>query len=535
MASGGLLYRGKYAPWRLGQRVQLRQNFVLRPQVRMTVNFQGSALKDEQKALSRYQRETVLGPLFEDNHPVLTDGSFQSFLSAFNKRCNYHSESRADPYIVKTSIKMLKRMVPEPLPVVEWTKDLFDAWIPQFEPPKQRRLVKALDRFAAFTQSEFSTRDVFEKCELLMKRHEPDWAGRIINASTDLHNALAGPIIQECLKRLVASAKVDSANDKNKVTVQIAYGEVPQTFVSEIEGEGPFVESDFSANDKLQVKDVGQLEYRWAVRLGMPAWLAGCILQANSYSVQSRKFGVRAKLRYQLPSGSTSTTFRNSIWNLSILCSWARRFGICLKSIILGDDMLARITNGRLPKRARREYEHFAKLACMKAKCKIRKALVDCEFLSRCFVPTCHGHVLLPKLGRAFGRFNARGNPNDISHQAYIAGKSLSYAYEFRYYKPFASFFLERFLVTRESYHSLPIRLLSYNFREAIGFFGSRSAVLGHIESCDSITDDEFCQFSWHRYGKFGSEVLEDVDHLLFGDDDLPIDRAVPYLLADVW
>nr|QLC27597.1 RNA dependent RNA polymerase [Erysiphe necator associated abispo virus 1] len=534
MVNGGLLNRGPHDPWRLGQRVQLRQNFVLRPQVKLEVNPQRSAFRDEQRALSRYQRETVLGPLFEDNHPVLTDGTFSSFLSAFNKRCNYLTELRADPYIVKSSIKLMKRMVPVPLPTVEWTKDLFDAWLPQFEPPKQRRLVKALDRFAAYTQNEFSTKDVFEKVELLLKRHDPEWAGRIVNASTDLHNALSGPIIAECLKRLVQSAKVDAAQG-HKASVQIAYGEVPQTFVQCLEGEGPFIEADFSSNDKLQVKDVGQLESRWAVRLGMPPWLAGCILQANSYTAQSRKFGVRAKLKHQLPSGSTSTTFRNSIWNSTILFSWARRFGIHCKALVLGDDMLARITNGRIPRRARRDYEHFANLARMKAKVFVRSALDDCEFLSRVFVPTCHGHLMMPKLGKALGRFNARGNPNDISHQDYIAGKSLSYAYEFRHYKPFAQAFLERFLATESSYHSLSDRLLSYNFRQAIEIFGSRSAVLTHISDCASASDDEFCQFVWHRYGKFRTEACDDLHWLLFGNSDLPIDRADPYLRADVW
>jgi len=534
MTYGGLLDRGPHKAWRLGRRVQLHQNYVLIPQVKMDVNFQRSAWKDEQRALSRNQRETVLGPLFEDNHPVLTDGTFSSFLAAFNKRCNYFSSSRVDPYVVKSSIKLMKRMIPEPLPQIEWTKDAFDIWITQFEAPKRRRLIKALDRFASFTQNEFSTKDIFEKVELLMKRHDVEWAGRIVNSSTDLHNALSGPILQACLKRLVDSARNDSCGGHN-ATVQIAYGQVPQTFVPFVEGEGPFIEADFSSNDKLQVQDVGQLEHRWAVRLGMPPWLAGCILQANSYTAQSRKFGVRAKLRYQLPSGSTSTTFRNSIWNMTIFYSWARRFGIRCNALVLGDDMLARITNGRLPRRARRDYEHMAKLSCMKAKVHVRGGLADCEFLSRRFVPTCHGHLLIPKLGKAFGRFNARGNPNDITHQAYIAGKSLSYAYEFRSFKPFANLFLQRFLITDESYHQLPPGLLSYNFRHAIEIFGSRSGVLEHIGACDSASDDEMCQFLWHHYGKFRTEALSDLEHLLFGDDDLPIDRADPYMRADVW
>lgn len=507
---------------------------MLHPQVKIHANPQLSGFKNELRALPRNQRDTVLGPLFEDNHPVLTDGTFNSFMSAFNKRCNYFSNLRADPYIIKSSHKLMTRIIPMPLPTIEWTKELFDSWVTQFDQHKQNRLVRALDRFATFSHSEFSTKDVFEKVELLMKRHDPEWAGRIVNASTDLHNAMSGPVIAECLKRLVSSAKHDSTLGHN-ITVQIAYGEVPQNFVEQIEGSGPYIEADFSSNDKLQPPDVGQIEYRWAVRLGMPTWLAGCILHANSYTAQSRRFGVRAKLRYQLPSGSTSTTFRNSIWNSSIFYSWARRYGVRCSALVLGDDMLARITSGTLPKRARRDYEHFAKLARMKAKCHVREALVDCEFLSRCFVPTVHGHLMMPKLGRSFARFNARANPNDIPHQQYVAGKALSYAYEFRHYKPLCQAFLTRFLATDQSFHRLRASVLSFNFRQAIEIHGSRSAVLEHLSTCNSASADEFTCFTWHRYGLFGHEVMDDIHSLLFGDSDLPISRAVPYLRADVW
>jgi hypothetical protein len=429
---------------------------------------------------------------------------------------------------------LLKQIAPEQYPTVEWTKELFDSWVVQFAAPKQKRLRRALDRIPQFTQVEFAAKDIFEKVELLMKRHDNAWAGRIVNASTDLHNALSGPIISACLKRFVKAA-ADNALTQPKVSIQVAYGGSPQEFVSNMDGPGPFIEADFSSNDKMQVQDVGQLEFKWAIRFGMPEWLAKVILLANTYTARSRRFNLQAKLFYQLPSGSTSTTWRNSLWNATIFYSWARRYGVHATANILGDDMIARITNGIIPRRARRDYEHFANLARMKAKVKVNTGLVDCEFLSRRYVPTAHGYFVIPKLGKAFGRFNARGNPGDISDNQYVAGKSLSYAYEFRFYKPIMTLFLERFQACEVDFFKLDDRLLSYSVREAIHRTGSRRGVLDLLRAQPSISDDEFSQYTHYIYGKFRVEVVRDIEHLLFGDTDLSLPRSAPYLDADVW
>jgi hypothetical protein len=218
---------------------------------------------------------------------------------------------------------LLKQIAPEQYPTVEWTKELFDSWVVQFAAPKQKRLRRALDRIPQFTQVEFAAKDIFEKVELLMKRHDNAWAGRIVNASTDLHNALSGPIISACLKRFVKAA-ADNALTQPKVSIQVAYGGSPQEFVSNMDGPGPFIEADFSSNDKMQVQYVGQLEFKWAIRFGMPEWLAKVILLANTYTARSRRFNLQAKLFYQLPSGSTSTTWRNSLWNATIFFTRGR-------------------------------------------------------------------------------------------------------------------------------------------------------------------------------------------------------------------
>jgi len=522
-------------PWRYPQdRLKTAQRFCFLPQVPLDVQAQQKVHRDELRALPWNQKDDILGPLFEDNHPVLTDGTFSSFLSAFNKRCNYSTDQKCDPYIIKSSRKLMRQLIPEPLSTVDWTKELYDDWKVQFPLKKQKRLDKAVGRLEHFRQEEFAAKDVFEKVELLMKAHDPGWAGRIVNASTDLHNAISGPLIAVCLKRLVQSAS-SNADTGPKVSVRFAYGDTPQSFVGDLEGDGPFIEADFSANDKLQVSDVNVLQYDWAVRLGMPSWLARCILKSQFYTVQSRRFGVKARLKFQLPSGSTSTTFRNCIWNGSIFAAWCYRFGVRSNCVILGDDMLARMSNGLIPRRARRDYEHIAKMACMKAKVFVREHLVDCEFLSRRFVPTVNGHLMIPKLGKALGRFNGRANNSYVDDNSYMAGKSLSYAYEFRHHKPSMEAFMRRFLACNVSIHKLDMRLLSYSVREMISVLGDRSSLLRFMGACVTISDDEMSQYVHYQYGVFCSEYMRDLEHLLFGTEDLPIAFAAAYLQRDVW
>jgi len=493
-----------------------------------------NVLKNERRGNPANQTDDVLGPLIEGNFPVLTDGTFESFLAAFNKRCNYHTDQCADPKIIAASKKLLNQLVPDQLPLIEWTKDTFLTWLKQFEPAKQVRLIAAVERFPLFRQSEYGAKDVFEKVELLMKRHDPEFAGRIVNASTDLHNALSGPILSECLKRLVKCAALDADAGISKVTVRIAYGATPQDFVQYIDGDGPFIAADYTANDKMQVADVSMIERDYAVRLGMPIWIAKATLRANKYSVTSRKFGLKASLANQLPSGSTSTTFRNSIWNATIFYAWAKRFGLHIIALILGDDMLAMSKNGRLPKRASRSYAHHANLARMKAKVFVYSHLVDCDFLSRHFVPSASGHLVIPKFGKAFGRFNARSNNGNITHQEYIAGKSLSYAYEFRHSRPMCNLFLERFVATGMPLNSVPVNTFTYSFRSLVlnqGVSGAMSA----IRNASELTNDDMTCYTHYRYGKFFSEVLKDLEELLFGDTHLSELRAATYLVADIY
>jgi len=505
------------------------------PNVPFSYAFDSKLDRDSRRRKAKHQRHDILGPLFQFNQPVLTDGSFQAFLAAFNKRVNYNSNLRCHPDLRKGSRKLLNQTVPVQLPPIEWTRELFEDWNADFKPDKQKRMVAALDKMNLYRDSEFGAKEIFEKVELLMKRHDPAWAGRIVNASSDLHNCISGPIIKECLKRLVASFDLARESGKNNMDFTIAYAKDPQEFVPIVDGEGPFIEADFSSNDKLQVADVVQLEAMWMVRLGAPGWLAECLLRANHYSVLNRKYGVKAKVKNQLPSGSTSTTFRNSIWNSTIFFTFGMRFGIRSTTLILGDDMLSRMKNAKIPRRAARSYEHIARLAQMSAKVKVHTHLVQCEFLSRRFVPTSYGHRMIPKLGKAFGRFNARANNTDITDDEYVAGKSLSYAYEFRYYPPICRLFLERFGGCTTPIEGVRREVLSYNLRLALGNDSLLLAAKRIYNISEPISDDDFCAYADFHYGKWRTDVLEDLEFLLFSDRDMDLDRCSPYLQADVW
>jgi len=211
-------------------------------------------------------------------------------------------------------------------------------------------------------------------------------------------------------------------------------------------GQGDYVESDFSSNDMMQCQDVMRLELMLMRRLGCPEWFVRLHSKTNHFVVRSRNHGIRAEMDYQLPTGCTDTTFRNTFWNSCILFTFLRaeKAKSC-RALLLGDDMLARILG--LKRHAAKRYESIALEAKMSAKVARHQHLVNCSFLSKSFVPREAGnHSIVPLIGKALARFNSRANRNDaVTDDAYFAAKSLSYAYEFRYIPLLRDVFLDRF------------------------------------------------------------------------------------------
>jgi hypothetical protein len=401
---------------------------------------------------------------------------------------------------------------------------LFHQWNAQFPAEKQARHLAVLPQVASITSKQFSQKQIFVKVEALLKRHDPNWAPRIIYQSSDIHNVVLGPVMQACTKRMFGRFESSSHSG---VSYFGAYGKSSDQIAARIERHGTsetvFVESDFSSNDMTQLRDVHILEVAWLQWLGAPLWITSLMLHANAICVSAHKHGLRARIENQLPTGAQSTTFRNTLWNATINHAFCLRVKAEGDVLVLGDDMLMRYDNPMSSRyqQIRREYEYVTKLAGMDAKVKVRRFLCECSFLSKSFIPTDLGHVMAPLLGKAVARYNARASVNEaVSDRSYLAGKSLSYAFEFRHVPPIARVFLLRYEQLAPD-GDVSLDALGWN---AKGAFLSRG-VKGVLRAISGVTTvasrDDMTRFYHMKYGMTSTDILENVIAIVFGIDDL--------------
>jgi len=391
---------------------------------------------------------------------------------------------------------------------------------------------EALEQLSHATIRDYTSKDVFVKVEALLVDHKPNWAPRVIYKGTDLYNAISGPIFNELMSRL--SSSYDNMQGPHKF--RVAYKRQPTDYTPFIErGTGDYVESDFSSNDMMQCSDVMVLEMALMRRLGAPEWFIRLHAESNKFTVKSSVHGVKAVLQNMLPTGATDTTFRNTFWNSCILYAFIRRVGVTTcRAILLGDDMLARMSG--LKRYAVATYESIARDAQMKATVFRRTHLVDCTFLSRVFVP-CRvegSHLTVPLLGKALGRFNMRANRNSaVTNHAYMAGKSVGYAYEFRHYPPIRDLFMLRFahewaFVRTEKRRDFPLEL-SWNARSA-------GVTLANIKDKIIVSrvasEDDFFEFCYHRYRLTSREVEDLFSDVVLNTDAVDVDDHVVRVLS---
>lgn len=479
-------------------------------------------------------RNDILGPIITQHVPVVPDQSRANLLAALDKRCNYHTDDRCSPILWCASKALLDKLCPVALSPVDWTLERFHEWNAQFEPEKQKRHLKIAHEVRECTDKQFSAKQVFVKVEALLKRHDPNWAPRIIYQSSDIHNALLGPIMQECTRRMFGAMKNDRQADG--VRFRGGYKTSPHEIVEAMEDSVPvgckYIESDFSSNDMKQVADVHLMEIMWLSRLGAPAWLSALMIVANTIRISSRKHGMVGIVRNQLPTGAQSTTFRNTMWNSTIAYCFLIRVKGRAVILVLGDDMTMRLDNpfSTKLKNIRREYEHVARLAHMDAKVKVFHNLSDTTFLSRNFIPTDQGHIMLPLVGKALARFNVRATSNSgVSDTVYLAGKSLSYAYEFRYCPPLAKEFYNRYL---ELSAGGVVSLLDLGWFAKGAFFRyGADGVAKRVfqpERVASVSD--LTSFYEPRSGLFGSEVVRLFHDVVHGSVDIDEARLGGFL-----
>jgi hypothetical protein len=436
-----------------------------------------------------------LGPVLLQQVPVVTGNDFASLLAAFNKRCNFVSEDRVANSIVKSAFRLADRVFPASIPF-DWTQDIYDRWLSKFDADKQQRMNKALASLHDVDFRTLNTKSLMVKGEVLLKRNDPSWAPRVIYVGSDEYNVLTGPVMDEFNNRLCHA--FDTFRSPQVEKVIFAYKKDDVTIATGLSGCERYFEGDFSSNDRSQLKDVGRIFAHCLRRCGAPPWFVTFYTRnAENFSVVSYDYGVSASLKYQLATGGTDTTARNSWWNFCLwhsFCEVSRINGSVVA--ILGDDIAAGVGKNGVDVLRWQRHCHDAGMVL---KAKERRFYCDLTFLSRFFVPVGQESCMVPLIGKALMRFNARANRNqDVSDDLYIAGKSLSYAYEFRHIAYMRDKFLSRFSSTQVQFSQVKLHDLTWFAKQGVR---SVSDVYQKIRAEPLVVeDDDFLEIVMAKY-----------------------------------
>lgn len=433
------------------------------------------------------------GPLLADQVPVVTGEDFDSFMAAFNKRCNVeHTDDIEDAEFI-TAMNLIDSIECN-FPAWDENPDDRAAWESKFDSSKVNRMRVSMQQIDQATHSYLGTKDLSVKKEVLLKRNDPEWAARVIYAGNDAFNSMTGPAMMAVMQRLEALLLHNVIGGVRYCT---AYKKTDTTLASFIEEKRHLyphvVEGDYSANDKHQREGVHLLFDCFLEKINMPYWLRRVFLENNKFKVRSFKLGVQATLKNQLPTGTTATTPRNTVYNLlmfSAACMQQRLTGVAL---VLGDDLLARVDRVMDLARWKETVARFK----MVLKPKAPRMRGGATFLSKRLIAEVEHPCMVPLLGKALARFNARAiYKEDQTHSQYMAGKSLSYAYEFRHVPFLANFFMDRYYYEDKS--NMSMEELSWNTKTS-------GVTLSNIESTIinepvRICDDEFRDWAMETY-----------------------------------
>lgn len=400
-----------------------------------------------------------LGALHEKCVPLVTSNDFESFMAAFNKRSNFEQADEDDDIdddAFEEAMEIISE-IPDHL-FTEWDENDADRdiWMAKFDPGKQKRMSDAYAEIPGATPSYIGTKDLSVKQECLIKRDDPTWAPRVIYAGNDVFNTVTGPASQEVMKRVVALTRTHKI-PFGEVLIEFLYKSTDVAACDFLFADPQLketVEGDFSRNDREQRSRVALLYDAWLAKIRMPQWFRTLLLQLEKYKVVNKRFGFAAKLKFQLATGTTSTTPRNSLYNATMFAVAVRRQirakilrlpagrKTVARAVILGDDILARLLQ-------RLALTDWVKTVCdfkMVLKAKAPRINGEATILSRRIFADVDRPCMVPLLGKMLVRFNVRASINDdVSDSAYMAGKALSYAYECRHVPLLSRIFLERY------------------------------------------------------------------------------------------
>lgn len=396
-------------------------------------------------------RLNQLGTLIEGAIPVVTDSkAFESYMAAFDKRSNSQPDAGQDcsPLFQKRALKLWDQVfsvlhfdhfdVDEPL---------FDQWLSKQDPPKRVRMRKAMDEmFACENDSSYlGEKSLSVKIESLLKRYDPKWAPRLIYAGNDHFNALTGPVAMVICDRL---KEIFDRVRLGPIKFKMAYKTNDVDLAQHLRdgydsGHTECFEADFSANDLRQLPFVAVVFDKVCQGVGAPTWFRALLMDVREFRVKNLAFGHRAQLAHQLPTGTTITTPRNTVWNATIEGVYAQQEENEGEADVLGDDFLGVFAN---PVDKTHAEEFVTRETGMKLTAAGPRLSGEATFLSRRLAIDTETPCMMPKLGKALARFNVRVSKNEaISNSAYMAGKALSYAYEFRHFPLFRDVFMDRY------------------------------------------------------------------------------------------
>jgi len=455
------------------------------------------------------------GPLLREQVPVATGNDYESFMAAFNKRCNFLASDDISDDVFEEALLLVSEL-PE-LFDEEWDENDIDRerWARKFDHNKQQRMADAWHTIPDATTSHIGTKDLSVKQEILLKRNDPSWAPRIIYAGNDVFNTITGPASMVAMERMetlfanctLGEVQYTTAYKRNDVELA--------TFLVSNPDFTHVAEGDYSANDREQRRRVHLLFDAFLDKVRMPEWFRDLLKALDVFSVQSRAHGLRATISHQLPTGTTITTVRNSWYNalmFSVACRRQKNRGL---AVILGDDLLACL---------HKPIDVPAWIACVALFRMVLKASappLNCHatFLSKRIITTSSTPCMVPLIGKAIARFNARGIYCDsVSSSQYMAGKSLSYAYEFRHVPFMRDFFLARFELEDRS--NVRLDDLTWSARTSGVSLDNIAATIIHEPV--TISDDSFRDWLMEAYD-VGLEDLRELCTMVIMCDELTL------------
>lgn len=462
-----------------------------------------------------------LGPLVEGHVPVACSNDFMSFMASFNKRSNFVQKDALDDIDTDSfnrSIAIINAL-PDSFP--HWDDNDVDRerWLSKFDQSKRKRMLDAHNHFTTTTYKHIGTKDLSVKQEILLKRYDDEWAPRVIYAGNDVFNSITGPPAMVAMERFV---KLCSNTAIGNVSFKPAYKTTDVQLLEFLIDEKytHTVEGDFSRNDREQRSKVALIYDAWLRKLNMPQWFRTLNLKLENYTVQNRQYGFKAKLKYQLPTGTTNTTIRNSVYNatmFAVVCQRQKRFG---KALILGDDLLARL-NQRLDIKA-----WVTQVARFRMVLKGKAPILNgaATFLSRRIILNTPTPCMLPLIGKMLARFNARGTMNpSCSDDSYMAGKALSYAYECRHVPFLRKFFLQRF----NKYADATPDFSDLSWFTRTSGYDSLDKIVAAIDSEQVlVNDDEFCDWLLTFYDSDLYELGELCNNIIVNDNPTLVNQA---------